>query len=92
VAGLMDTAPDGLTEQIKRTVEAVPGVADCHQIRVRTSRPRLFADIHVLMDGNLSLNAAHVLTDQIEQAIHQIDPNLDVTVHAEPSSTVPTKN
>jgi cation diffusion facilitator family transporter len=86
VAGLMDTAPDGLAEQIERTVEAIPGVADCHQVRVRASGPSLFADIHVLLDGNLSLKAAHELTEQIEQAAHQINPDLDVTVHAEPKA------
>ena len=84
VAALLDSAPPGLVNQIKQVVEAVPGVVNCHQIRVRTSGPRLFADIHVMMDGGLSLNAAHALTEQIEQAIHTINPEIDVTVHEEP--------
>jgi divalent metal cation (Fe/Co/Zn/Cd) transporter len=57
---------------------------DCHRIRARTSGPRIFADIHVTMDGSLSLNAAHALTEQIQQVIRQINPEIDVTVHAEP--------
>jgi len=84
VAGLMDTAPDGLEAQLKQAVEAVPGVTDCHKMRIRTSGPRVFADIHVRMDGNLPLSAAHALTEQIQQAARQINPDLDVTVHAEP--------
>jgi divalent metal cation (Fe/Co/Zn/Cd) transporter len=38
----------------------------------------------VTMDGSLSLNAAHALTEQIQQVIRQINPEIDVTVHAEP--------
>lgn len=84
--GLLDAAPAGLVEDIQRTVEALPGVIDCHHIRVRTSGPRVFADIHVTMDGNQSLNTAHALTDRIEQAVRQINPEIDVTVHAEPKA------
>jgi cation diffusion facilitator family transporter len=84
VAALLDTAPPGLVDQIRQAVVTVPGVVNCHQIRVRTSGPRLFADIHVTMEGSLSLSAAHALTEQIEQAIRQINPEIDVTVHEEP--------
>jgi cation diffusion facilitator family transporter len=84
VAALLDTAPPGLVDQIRQAVVTVPGVVNCHQIRVRTSGPRLFADIHVTMEGSLSLSAAHALSEQIEQAIRQINPEIDVTVHEEP--------
>ena len=82
--GLLDTAPVGLSEQIKPAVEAMPGVVDCHHIRVRTAGPSLFVDVHVLIDGAKSLNETHALTDQIEECIQQIAPNADVTVHPEP--------
>jgi cation diffusion facilitator family transporter len=84
IDALLDTAPEGLPREIEQAVEAVPGVVNCHQVRVRASGPSLFADIHVVMDGNLSLTAAHALTDSIEQAVQQIRPGIDVTVHAEP--------
>ncbi len=84
VRGLLDTAPEGLAESIKTAVEATPGVSDCHNLRLRYSGPRLFVDAHVLVDGNQTLNDAHALTDQIEQAICQIVPDADVTVHPEP--------
>jgi cation diffusion facilitator family transporter len=84
IAGLLDSAPPGLVDQIKQATLDVPGVLDCHRIRVRTSGARIFADIHVTMDGSLSLNAAHALTEQIQRVIRQINPEIDVTVHAEP--------
>lgn len=84
VRGLLDTAPKGLAERISQAVESVPGVVDCHGLRVRTSGPYLFVDAHVNMDGNRSLESAHDLTELIEAKIHEIAPEADVTIHAEP--------
>ena len=35
IRGLMDTAPQGMVDQIKTIVESVPGVIDCHNLLVR---------------------------------------------------------
>ena len=84
IRGLLDSAPDGLADNIERTVEAIPGVLECHQVRVRTAGPQTFVDIHVVMDGALSLEKAHQLTELIEKAVQQMAFRADVTVHAEP--------
>ncbi len=60
------------------------GVRDCHNVRLRYSGPRLFVDIHVVVDGNQTLRAAHDLTEEIERAIQKLVPEADVTVHPEP--------
>jgi len=85
VHGLLDTAPKGLVEKIKLAVEAIPGVADCHNVRVRYSGPIFFVDAHVLVDGSQTLTEAHLLTEKIEQVICAIAPGADVTVHPEPA-------
>lgn len=90
VHALIDAAPLGMEEKILATVEAVPGVSNCHNVRVRHSGPRVFADIHVLVDGNLSLRQAHSLTDEIEAALERVVPGVDVTVHAEPADDHPS--
>lgn len=84
IQGLLDRAPQGLSEQVKHAVENVPGIADCHNIRIRSSGPRLFVDVHILVDPEQSLKTAHDLTEQAEAAIRLLAPNADVTVHAEP--------
>lgn len=84
VAALLDTAPIGLEETITSAVLALPGVNDCHNVRLRYSGPQLFVDIHILVDGNQSLRAAHELTEEIERAIQKLVPQADVTVHPEP--------
>lgn len=84
VDALLDSAPAGMEERIAAVVEAVPGVRNCHQVRVRYSGPVLFIDLHILADGEQTLAQAHQLTETIEAAILEIAPRADVTVHPEP--------
>lgn len=88
VDGLMDTAPAGLAASIERRVKAVPGVRDCHQVRVRTSGAHVFVDLHATFSGARSLADVHRQTEIIESAVRELEPRADVTVHAEPSATV----
>jgi cation diffusion facilitator family transporter len=81
---LLDTAPAGMEQNIRTTVESVAGVRNCHDVRVRRSGAVLFIDLHVLVDGKQTLAQAHELTETIETVIRQIAPNADVTVHPEP--------
>ncbi|MGA2468260.1 MAG: cation diffusion facilitator family transporter [Thermodesulfobacteriota bacterium] len=86
IQALLDVAPSGLEKKIKSAVEALPGVTDCHSVRLRYSGPQLFVDIHILVDGNQTLKDAHNLTEEIERVIQKLVPNADVTVHPEPNS------
>jgi len=86
IQGLLDAAPKGAVEQVRQTVEAVPGVVDCHDVRVRYSGPRLFVDAHILTGGNQTLDQAHALTEAVEAAVLRVMPNADVVVHPEPVS------
>lgn len=84
IDALLDRAPEGMEARIAAAVVTVPGVRDCHQVRVRYSGPVLFVDLHVLVDGAQTLTQAHSVADEIESAIHQLAPGSDVTVHTEP--------
>ena len=84
VEGLLDTAPKDMARQIKVEVEAIEGVSDCHNIRIRHSGPHLFVDVHILVDGHLSLLEAHALTERVEDKIKALSFDVDVTVHPEP--------
>lgn len=81
---LLDSAPAGMEPSIRAAVEAVSGVRNCHDVRVRRSGSVLFIDLHVLVDGGQTLAEAHRLTEDIEAAIHHMSPEADVTVHPEP--------
>jgi len=85
IQGLLDTSPPGEDERIRAAVAAVDGVFDSHAIRVRHSGPHYFVDLHITVDGDQSLRAAHDLTERVEQAVAVILPGADVTVHPEPT-------
>ena len=87
VQALVDAAPKGYAEKIAAAAQQVPGVVDCHDVRVRHSGPMLFADVHVTVDGSLPLRDAHALTEQIEEAVRRVLPALDLVVHPEPAET-----
>ncbi|HWH71036.1 MAG TPA: cation diffusion facilitator family transporter [Candidatus Sulfotelmatobacter sp.] len=91
IQGLLDASPEGAAEQIKARVEALDNVFDCHAVRVRHSGPNYFVDLHITLDGELPLHAAHDLTERVEQAVSEILPNADVTVHPEPKPAPPAE-
>jgi cation diffusion facilitator family transporter len=85
IAALLDAAPAGMAEKIIALAQEIPGVLNCHSVRIRASGPQYFIDIHVLMDGNTTLSAAHLLTEQIEQHLQRHYPFADILVHPEPA-------
>jgi len=85
IQGLLDSSPPGAGESIKAAVAAMDGVFDCHAVRVRHSGPYYFVDLHITVDGEQSLRAAHELTERVERAVEAILPGADVTVHPEPA-------
>jgi len=78
-----------MAEKVKDMVEAMDEIKDCHAVRVRTSGPQLFIDVHVLLDGNMALQKVHQVMDQIEEQVQKNIPNADVTVHPEPWNAPP---
>ena len=84
VEALLDAAPFGLYEKVLEAAGTVTGVSNCHRVRIRSSGSKVFIDLHVIIDGKLSLNDAHVLTIAVEQSIRAVEPGADVTVHPEP--------
>lgn len=84
IQALLDTAPKGMTEQIVSKVQKMKGINDCHAVRIRPSGAHWFVDLHVTMDGNLTLNESHAITEKIEREVQKILPQSDVTVHVEP--------
>jgi divalent metal cation (Fe/Co/Zn/Cd) transporter len=82
--GLLETAPRGISEQIIEAVRLLKGINDCHAVRIRPSGARWFVDLHVTMDGSITLAESHRVTERIETKVQTILPGADVTVHVEP--------
>jgi len=84
IDALMDSAPSGLQEKVINAIEALPPIIDCHSVRIRSLGHQCFIDLHVLVNGDLTLREAHNLTEKIESVIHEFAPDADIIVHPEP--------
>jgi cation diffusion facilitator family transporter len=74
-----------IIEAIKSIAAQVEGVAGIEKCRIRKSGLHLSMDIHVLVDGEMSVRRshaiAHLVKDRLLVSPHRIN---DVTVHIEP--------
>jgi len=81
---LLDRAPDGLPEKIVEAAAGVDGVLRTGKVRVRRSGPRVFVDMNVEVDRNLSFELTHAIAEAVEAGIQSVTPGADVVVHTDP--------
>lgn len=84
---LMDaTVAPEIVAAVRRLAADVPGVIAIEKCRVRKAGLHLALDIHVVVDGNLTVHKgheiAHQVKDRLVESAHRIN---DVTVHIEPA-------
>lgn len=73
-------------------VLAAPGVVTAHNLRLRSSGGRLWVDVHVTVDPDLSVRTAHEVANGVEMAIRAATgPAARATVHVEPAEPPHTR-
>ncbi len=60
--------------------------ADFHNVKTRRHGNQVFAELHLSVDGSLSVKEAHDLTDHLEEELKQELPTVNLTIHVEPTS------
>ena len=55
-----------------------------HHLRTRKSGPNRFVDAHILVDGEMTVERSHEITDEITDEIKNRFPGTTVTLHVEP--------
>ena len=85
---LMDGAPDAeLVHRVRAVAESVPGVHSTEKLMARKVGTRIWIDLHVHADPDMSLHAAHELSGMVKSAIRRELPVVEnVLVHMEPST------
>lgn len=77
--------PDAVRERVKELAHADPQVRGMHDLRTRQSGTVEIIQLHLELDGGLTLRDAHAVSDRIEQAIRAAFPTADVTIHQDPA-------
>lgn len=57
---------------------------DFHDLKTRRHGNQVFAELHLSVDGSLSVKEAHGLTDHLEDELKEEQPNVCLTIHVEP--------
>lgn len=60
---------------------------DFHDMKTRRNGNMVYAELHLSVDGSLSVNEAHNLTDHLEEELKGELPNANLTIHVEPVKT-----
>ena len=86
VDGLMDKAPDQKeVDLIRKTIAAnAQGAIEVHDIKVRTAGPVSFIELHLVVDGDMSVAQSHIICDRIESELQKTISGARTTIHVEP--------
>ena len=77
--------PDSVENEILELVANVPGVSDPHNLKTRRIGNHYAIELHIRMDGGITLNEAHDKASEVEQLLRRrYGEETHVAVHAEP--------
>lgn len=72
-------------EHIKDIINANASIRQWHKLRSRMVGREVFLDLHILVDPDLNIAAAHEIAESLENALHEeITRPVNITVHIEP--------
>jgi cation diffusion facilitator family transporter len=89
IGDLMEQSlPDSVESDILEAVASLPGVDEPHDLRTRRIGNHYAIELHILMDGNITLNEAHDKASEVEQLLRdRYGEHTHVAVHVEPKQT-----
>lgn len=91
LAELLDTTPSPQVEQdVRVTASGVSGVVKLDKCHVRKVGFRYYVDLHIVVDGGISVRQGHALAHLVEDAVLCSAPRIaEVLVHVEPNEVLP---
>ena len=82
---LEKSLPDSVETEIEQLVLSFPGVSEPHHLRTRRIGNHYAIELHVRMDGNLTLRQAHETASAIERRLKErYGAETHVGIHVEP--------
>ena len=86
IGDLMEQSlPDAVEEEILQMVASLPGLVEPHDLRTRRIGNHYAIELHILMDGDISLREAHDKASEVEDLLrNHYGEDTHVAVHVEP--------
>ena len=86
---LMDKEwPDELRERFLAAAKEYPELAGLHDFRTRTSGTHHFAQFHVWVPPEWTVQEAHDRLDRAEEALQKRFPNTEILIHVDPEGQI----
>jgi cation diffusion facilitator family transporter len=83
--GLMDDHCPETEEKIEALLDRHrSSFVDYHDVKTRRSGTQVFAELHLSIDGEMTVKEAHDFTDHLEEDLKNELPDVSVTIHIEP--------
>ena len=83
---LVDADIDDKADEVAKIARGVPGVVTVHKVRVRRYGGAFAADLHIHVDGNLSVAEGHAIGHAVSNALTASAIGVtDAVVHIEPA-------
>ena len=77
--------PEKTEKEMLEIIQSVGGVSDPHKLRTRQIGNRVAAEVHIRLDGNMTLAEAHEKATEVERRFHErFGPDSHLIVHMEP--------
>ena len=70
--------------EIKHIILSHPLVRGLHDLRTRRAGTNIFIQCHIELDGDISLNQAHRISDAVEAQVMAAFPTAEVMIHQDP--------
>ncbi len=75
-------------KQFVSVAKNIPGVVDVHHLMCEYAGPQFVLDMHINVNGNVTLNESHAIADQVIDALEAL-PDVDrAYIHVEPHDWV----
>ena len=85
--GLMDRSAPEEEARIREIMEGHQSLfVDFHDVKTRRSGGRVYAELHLSMDGSATVQESHDFTDHLEEDLLNELPEVTITIHVEPST------
>ena len=78
--------PDNVENKITDIIREVSGVENVHDLRTRRSGPDIIIDVHIVVNPEMSVAAAHDITIEAETAVRkEFGEGTQLSIHVEPN-------
>ena len=75
---------DDQKDKIKEIVKSYGEIRGCHELKTRRSGSKVFIQMHIELDKNMTLNQAHDVADDLEKDLAKLWNQSDIIIHTDP--------